>query len=165
MGVYESQEKMVVSAPDLCSIIDWNITCTGRKFGNCTIYLYLILNLMNREKHLETILVLVLALGVFFWLTDKTYLLLAAGILAFIGIFIPFLADKIHWAWMKLAHLMGYVMSKVLLTLIYVVVLLPLSFLSRTFGNKNGIRLKPGAQSYFKDRNFTYTKENLENVW
>lgn len=120
---------------------------------------------MNREKHLETILVLVLALGVFFWFTEKTYLLLAAGILAFIGIFIPFLADKIHWAWMKLAHAMGYVMSKVLLTLVYVVILLPLSFLSRAFGAKTGIRLKPGAKSYFEDRNFTYTKESLENVW
>ncbi|WP_395810640.1 SxtJ family membrane protein [Daejeonella sp.] len=120
---------------------------------------------MNRVKHLETILVLVLALGVFFWLTHNTYLLLAAGILAFIGIFIPFLADKIHWAWMKLAHLMGYVMSKVLLTLVYVLLLLPLAFLSRAFGNKNGIRLKSGAQSYFKDRNYTYTKESLENVW
>jgi uncharacterized membrane protein YcgQ (UPF0703/DUF1980 family) len=120
---------------------------------------------MNRVKHLETILVLVLALGVFFWLSHKTYLLLAAGIFAFIGIFIPFIADKIHLAWMKLAHIMGYVMSKVLLTLVYVVVLLPLAFLSRIFGNKNGILLKPGAQSYFKDRNYTYTKESMENVW
>ncbi|SKB93068.1 hypothetical protein [Daejeonella lutea] len=120
---------------------------------------------MNREKHLETILVLVFALGIFFWLSQNAYLLLAAGILAFAGLFIPFLAGKIHWAWMKLAHVMGYVMSKVLLTVVYVVVLLPLSFLSRAFGKKNGIRLKPGAQTYFKDRNFTYTKESLENVW
>lgn len=120
---------------------------------------------MNRQKHLETILVLVLALGILFWLTHKTYLFLAAGILAFIGIFIPYISDKIHWAWMKLAHLMGYVMSKVLLTLIYLLILLPLAFLSRTFGSKNGINLKPGTQSCFKDRNFTYTKESLENVW
>lgn len=165
MGFYESQKKMVVGTTDFCSFIYWNIDCAGWKFGNCTIYLYLILNHMNREKHLETILVLVSALLVFFWLSHKPYLLLGAIILAIIGIFIPFLADKIHWAWMKLAHIMGYVMSKVLLTLVYVVVLLPLSFLSRAFGNKNGIRLKPGAQSYFKDRNFTYTKESLENVW
>ncbi|MEO6453485.1 MAG: SxtJ family membrane protein [Ginsengibacter sp.] len=120
---------------------------------------------MNKEKHLETILILVLALGIFFWITHKPYLLLIAGILAFIGVFIPLLAGKIHWAWMKLAHVMGYVMSKVLLTLVYVIVLLPLSFISRILGKKNGIRLKPGAKSYFTDRHFTYTKESLENVW
>ena len=56
-------------------------------------------------------------------------------------------------------------MSKVLLTVVYIVVLLPLSFLSRVFGKKNGIRLKPGVNSYFVDRNFTYTKESMENVW
>ena len=65
---------------------------------------------MNRQKHLETILVLVLALGVIYWFTNiknpvaGKYLLLAALILGVIGVFIPVVADKIHWAWMKLAH-------------------------------------------------------------
>ncbi len=91
--------------------------------------------------------------------------MLVASILASIGNFIPFLAVKIHWAWMKLAHVMGFIMSKVLLTIVYVVVLLPLSILAKAFGSKNGVRLKPGIGSYFIDRNFTYTKESMENVW
>lgn len=120
---------------------------------------------MNREKQLETILVLILALGVLFWIYGTVYFLWAAGILGLIGVFIPYVADKIHWAWMKLAHAIGFVMSKVLLTIVYVLVLLPLSFLSRVFGSKNGVALKPGSKSYYTERNYTYTKDSMDNVW
>jgi hypothetical protein len=120
---------------------------------------------LKREKHLETILVLVFALGIFYWIFRNASFLLAAGILAFIGIFIPIVADKIHIGWMKLAQAMGFVMSKILLTVVYVLVLLPLAFLSKMFGTKSSVRLKPGSGSYFVDRNFTYTKESMENTW
>lgn len=125
---------------------------------------------MNRQKHLETILVLVLALVVFYWLKHvkspetAKYILLAAVIVGLIGVFIPSLADKIHWAWMKLAHAMGWVMSKVILTLVFFVFLLPMALAKKFFG-KPTVQMKPGATSYYKERNFVYTKESLENVW
>ena len=120
---------------------------------------------MNRNKVLETILVLVLACGVFYWWFGKNpYLLLAGGILGVIGLFIPVLAEKIHWAWMKLAEGMGYVMSKVILTIVFVVFLVPISAISRMF-RKKSVAVKQDGASYFKERNFTYNKESLEHVW
>jgi hypothetical protein len=125
---------------------------------------------MNRQKHLETILVLVLALGVFYWFSHVKrpelgkYLLLSALILGLIGVFIPFLADKIHWAWMKLAHVMGWVMSKVILTLVFFVFLVPMALLMRVLG-KGNVQLKAGGKSYYKERNFLYDKDSLEHVW
>ena len=139
-------------------------------YSYCTIYLYLILSYMNRQKHLETILVLVLALLVFYWLKhDKSpetakYILLAAFIVGLIGVFIPALADKIHWAWMKLAHAMGWVMSKVILTIVFFVFLFPMAMAKKFFG-KPSVQMKAGGNSYYKERNFVYTKESLENVW
>ena len=125
---------------------------------------------MDRQKHLETILILVLALGVFYWFSHEKrpqvakYLLLAALIIGLIGVFIPYLADKIHWAWMKLSHVMGWVMSKVILSVVFFVFLLPISLLVKAFG-KGNMKLKTSGTSYYKDRNFVYTKESLENVW
>ena len=120
---------------------------------------------MDRGKQLETILVLVLALGVFYWFNRSEYILLAAGILAFSGLFVPYLARKIHWGWMKLALLLGSAMGKVLLTLVFVLFVLPLSFLSKLFRNKNGVLLHRKPDTYFVERNFTYTKDSIENVW
>lgn len=118
---------------------------------------------MERNKHLETIIVLVLALIVIYWVADNNrYLLWAAFGLGAIGVFIPYLAGKIHWAWMKLAHVLGYVMSKVMLTLVYVLVVVPMGIFSR---KKITMQLKQGTSSYFRERNYTYKKEDLENVW
>ena len=119
---------------------------------------------MNRSKHLETILVLVLALLVCYFLFGSTNWIKAAIGLGLIGLFIPFLAGKIHWLWMKLAHVLGYVMSRVLLSVIFFVILVPLAFFSRLAG-KNTVKLKKGGLTYFKERNFLYTKDSLENVW
>lgn len=125
---------------------------------------------MNRQKHLETILVLVLALGIFYWFSHEKrpelgkWLLLSALILGLIGVFIPILADKIHWAWMKLAHVMGWVMSKVILTAVFFVFLVPMALIVRAFG-KGNVRVKPGGSSYYKTRDFVYDKDSLEHVW
>lgn len=119
---------------------------------------------MNRTKVLETILVLVLALGVLFWFTKNPWLLLAAAILGVIGLILPGLAWQIHWGWMKLGEGIGFVMSRVILTLIFFIVLVPVAFLSRLAGKKT-ITMKPDGKYYFKDRNVTYTKESMENVW
>lgn len=164
MGFSESSEEMVASSANFRIAFNWNLNCTWRQFCNCSFYLHFILNHLKREKHLETILVLVFALGIFYWIFRNSYFLLAAGLLAFIGIFIPVLSDKIHLGWMKLGHALGFVMSKVLLTLVYIIILLPLAFLSKLFG-KTSVRLKPKMGSYFVDRNFTYTKESMENTW
>ncbi|HYF29755.1 MAG TPA: hypothetical protein VD993_01405 [Chitinophagaceae bacterium] len=116
----------------------------------------------NRIKHLETVLVIVLGLLVFYWIFETRYLLWAAFGVGFIGVFIPYLAAKLHWAWMKLAHGMGFVMSKVMLTLVYTLVVIPMGFFSR---KKITMQLKSGPGSYFRERNYTYKKEDLENVW
>jgi hypothetical protein len=120
---------------------------------------------MNRIKVLETILVLVLACGVIYWWFGRSpYLLLAAAIIGVIGLFIPYVAEKIHWAWMKLAEGLGYVMSKVILTIVFVVFLVPVSAVSKLF-RKKSIAVKSTGNSHFVERNYTYTKESLENVW
>lgn len=125
---------------------------------------------MDRKKHLETILVLVVALGFFYWFIHEKkpetgkYLLLAALVLGLIGIFIPFIADKIHWAWMKLAHVMGFVMSKVILTIVFFVFLFPMAMISRLFG-KGNVKLKREGSSYYKTRDFVYDKDSLEHLW
>lgn len=154
---------MVAGTGNYNSITYRNIIGFWWRLCSCSFYLYFVL-IMQRQKTLETILVLVGALLVFYFIFDLRLLLKIALVLAAIGIFIPFLAEKIHWAWMKLAHILGYVMSRVLLTLIYFIFVVPLAFFSRLAG-KNSVQLKAGQKSYFKDRNFRYDKGSLENVW
>ena len=109
-------------------------------------------------------LVLVLACMVFYRITNNKYLFELAIIVGAIGLFIPSLAEKIHFGWMKLAEGLGAVTSKIILTIVFFVILVPISFLFKAFG-KNAVQKKAGSHTYFKERNYTYTRESLENVW
>jgi len=148
-------------------ITNWNSYCFWWKFRIGSVYLHIVLNYslqMKSQKSTETILVLVLFQIVVFFYTQKPVWLYTAFALGLLGLLIPFAADKIHFAWMKLAQMLGYVMSRVLLTLIFFLFLLPLSILSKLF-SKNSIIARPKGDSYFKERNFIYTSESLENLW
>jgi len=134
-----------------------------RSFRVSTIRIYFIL-MKKREKSIDTCLTLVLALIVLYKIYKQEYLLLIALIIGMIGLLIPSLAQKIHWVWMKLAEALGFVMSKLLLTVIFFIVLLPLSSFSDLRKN-NQVKRKSKKDSHFVTRNFMYNPESMENMW
>jgi hypothetical protein len=117
-----------------------------------------------RVKTLETILVFILALLIGYYFNKHPYWLVAAAALACTALLFPALAQMIHTGWMKLGETMGLITSKIILTLIFFVVLVPLSWLAARF-RKPVMKMKPGAGSVFKSRNFTYTAKSMEDMW
>ncbi len=119
---------------------------------------------MRWSKSKETILVLVLAILVWHRISRHVWLLWVAAGLVLIGLFVPVLADVIHRAWMKLSVILGAVTSRILLTVIFFVVIVPLGQISRLFG-KNELLVSPGQDSLFKIKDHLYTREDLEQPW
>lgn len=118
----------------------------------------------KKEKSLETLLVLVGALIVIFWVSSKKIYLLVALLLIFIGIISPFLSAKISGAWLKLAELIGSVMSKIILSLVFFIILVPIALLYR-LTKKNPLFLKRQEGSYYIIRNKQYSPKDIENIW
>lgn len=108
-------------------------------------------------------LAFVIMLGIVYWLTKDHWWLLAALVLGMTGLLFKGLSEKICMLWAKLSHAIGSVVNNVILTIVFIFVLIPLSFLSKAF-KKKAANSRMG-DSYFKTRNTTYTKENLENIW
>ena len=122
----------------------------------------------NREKELETILTLCVALVVLFFVTKKqhAYYLTLSVVLGLIGMFSKYLTAKISWAWLKLGEMMGAVMSKVILSAVFFLFLFPIAMLARFFSKNNSLQLKKTlVDSYYFTRNHKYEKKDLENVW
>ena len=87
-------------------------------------------------------------------------LLLAAGLFA------PPLARGIHRLWMRLAVALGYVNSRVLLTLMYYGVFTPYRLGSRLAGRDPLRRRAPRGDSYWVERKRTrQTKEQFERLF
>ncbi len=118
---------------------------------------------MDKPKEMETVLVIVLGLIVLYMVKRWNGLLVAALVIGMACVLVPALARSFHWAWMRLSLLLGEVSGRVLLTVVYVLVLLPLSLVAR---RKSTIRRKASAAgSYFTERNHRYSKEDLTNPW
>lgn len=112
---------------------------------------------------LETILAFMIMLGVVYWLNKNPWWLLSALVLGVTALLFKKPAEKICLLWEKLTAVIGSVMNKVILTVVFIFILIPLSFLSKTF--KRRTASDGMGTSYFRERNTTYTKEHLENIW
>ncbi|MDO8952744.1 MAG: SxtJ family membrane protein [Draconibacterium sp.] len=119
---------------------------------------------MDKAKTLETSLVLTTAFLVIYLITGNNvflYLALAFGIS---GIFIKPLAEYIAIAWFKLADVLNYIISKIILGTLFFVVLFPVSVLYK-ISNKDKLRIKRSKNSMWIERNHTYSSSDLENIW
>ena len=90
----------------------------------------------------------------------------AALALAAAGLLAPALARRFHVLWMKLASALGYVNSRVLLTLLFYLVFTPYGFASRLFKRDPLNRRRPRGESYWTPRKATrQTREGFERLF
>jgi len=102
------------------------------------------------------------------WLFSKNaYWVYAAMLLLLIGMVVPVSMKPLAWAWFGLSHLLGQVMSRLLLGFVYLLLVLPMGLIRRLLG-KDSLRLKLWKQndaSCFVERPHVFTAENLKNPY
>jgi hypothetical protein len=129
-------------------------------------------NVTDREARKTTLIVagVLLALAALAWYRGReTTMAVTAGIavlLILIGFFVPPVAKLFHRFWYRLAFALGWVNSRILLTIIYFLIFVPYGVLSRLFGrdplNIRGQRL----ESYWHKREKTrQTAEQFERLF
>jgi hypothetical protein len=116
----------------------------------------------DRYKNILVIVTGLLAIALVFKIYWLLLLVLAIGA---VSIFFPVAAKGIEWAWLKLALALGWVNSRILLSVIYFVFLLPIAWISRLFTRDPLLLRKKKTSSLFVTRNHLYTKKDLENIW
>lgn len=119
---------------------------------------------MDRNKSLETSLVLTTGFLILFLIFGNGWLLYLALGFGITGIFIKPLAKYLAIAWFKLADILNFFVSKIVLGLLFFVVLWPVSMLYK-ISNKDKLRLKKEKESNWIDRSHIYSAEDLKNIW
>ncbi len=119
---------------------------------------------MKKEKALETCLVITTGFLLLYFVFQVKILLIIAFITGFTGIFIKPLAKLIAWLWHKMGDLMGLVISKIVLAVIFFFFLLPVALVYRLI-KKDTLMLKNKYNSFWTIRNYKYSKKDMENVW
>lgn len=119
----------------------------------------------SKSEPLKTVLVITIGLLVIYVLKSWSWALICAMAVAILGLLSPFLAIKIDFLWMKLAWLLSLVVPNILLSAIFFLVLTPIAFFSKIFGEKNPLFLKNTEKSLFIERNKTFEKSTFEKPW
>ncbi len=107
---------------------------------------------MNTRKIIEGGLAYILiALLLFFWL-DKTWLLYIATSILVLIMIVPRVFQPLSWFWYTLTGYLGKLVSRVLLSVIFLVLVTPMGLLRKVMG-KDNLKLKDfkktGGSSFF----------------
>jgi hypothetical protein len=120
---------------------------------------------MDHRKNLETCLVIVTGLLIIFLIKDWKPLLIAAVIIGFTGVFLERPASWITWLWYKIADILGKIVPKVILSLVFYLFLFPISVLSRMF-RRSSLGVNEGNRnSIWINREHTFSKDDLIKPW
>jgi hypothetical protein len=107
--------------------------------------------------------------GLVLWRKGQAGLIpIAIGAVIFLaGLVWPKSLALLYKAWMGLSLVLGFIMSHIILALVYYVVLTPIGFFMRLLG-KDPLRLTfdPGADSYWRKReNKEWSKESYDKMF
>lgn len=119
----------------------------------------------GNTETLKTILVITLGFLVIYIIWDIRWALYIALGVSLAGSISNFLAKQIHFIWMKLSWLLGLIVPKILLTVIYYFVLFPIALISKVFRNKTNIIKSRKVKSLFVDYEKKIMAESFEKPW
>ena len=105
-------------------------------------------------------IILMVISGLLHWEGKESYqILLTMGIVLFgLGVVMPVLLKPIYWIWMIFATILGWFMTRVILSLLYYGTMTPISLVSRLFG-KQFLELK------WNKKDSTYWNYSSKNIF
>jgi hypothetical protein len=95
----------------------------------------------------------------------REYFIYAAVLIGVLSLMFDAVGDLILQGWMKIAEVLGYVNTRILMSLIFFLFLTPFAWLQKLFSRKNFLSLKDEGQSVFHVRNHEYQPEDFDNIW
>lgn len=110
---------------------------------------------------------IMLLFGVLFpWLGERpvpNWVLIAGGSIYLLALIIPIVLFPVHWLWMKLGAVLGWINTRILLSLIFYLVLLPAGLFMRLFGKDPMARRFDSSASSYRIASKPIASKNLEN--
>lgn len=119
---------------------------------------------MDKKNVSATGTVIITGLLVIFLLTEKSWIIPATVAVGAIFILPNPFATLIHKGWMALAKALGWIMSKLILSLLWFIILTPLAFIYRLTGHDE-LQMKKDKNSQFSDCQKEYSAADFEKPW
>lgn len=122
---------------------------------------------VDQNQAKDTGLALVLVLLIIGHFRDKPALMLPAIGILLLSMTFPLVFSPLAWMWFGLSRILADIVSRALLTLLFLVVVIPVALIRRLFG-ADPMRLKAwknSGDSVLKERDHTFSAEDLERPY
>lgn len=122
---------------------------------------------ITKEQSRDTGMAMVLLLLLAFAFRRRAEFVYAAMALHVLNMLAPQLFRPVAVVWLGLSHALGTVVSKIVLSIVFFLVVLPIGFLRRING-KDSLKLrvfKANDESVMIERNYTFTARDLERPY
>ena len=120
---------------------------------------------MDDRKSKDTGMAMVLLLLILGHFLKLPLLYTAAIPVLVIAMVCPVVFKPLAFLWFGLAMLLGFIMSRIILSLIFFILVFPTGLIRRLMGKDSmGLKLwKKGKESVFKKREYTFVSEDIKN--
>lgn len=122
----------------------------------------IIVTKFSQVQLLETSLVIVILSVILGTVQERQIWLIAATIVAGIGLLLPRLLYPVAVVWFSLGNVLSLVISPILLTMVFLLIITPIGIIRRWLGH-DSLQLKKRSDSVFKERNHVFSATDLKN--
>lgn len=119
----------------------------------------------NNPNTALTVLTIIVGLLVVNYFVKSEVVLWIAIAIGILSILSSWIRDIIHFLWMKLAELLGLIVPKIILSLVFFLIVTPLGIFSRWLSPKEQLILKNDRKSTFFEIDKTFEKSFFEKPW
>jgi hypothetical protein len=127
-------------------------------------------NIPNSNKDIKSFgitigIVLLIISGLLMYYNKESYQLIVIIASTFIGLglIIPIMLKPFYFVWMTFAAILGWVMTRIILSLVFYFIMTPISFLTRLFGEDFLALKRKNFNSYWNHRdNSTELNQDYE---
>jgi len=119
----------------------------------------------NENRATLTVLTISTSLLVFHFITKWDWPVIASLIIGIAGVISPIAATKIEYVWKALTKLLGLIVQRLILILIFFLILFPVALASRLFAKRDPLQLFVDSSSTFTDIHKPFEKRTFENPW
>ena len=106
------------------------------------------------------VLIMIAALLFYFEKSSTIYFAIIGGLLFVTGLVIPQILKLLNKVWMGLAIILGYFMSRLILTVLFYLVITPISLIAKLVGKKfMKLKFDKSANTYWEKRSIIEKKQ------
>jgi len=119
----------------------------------------------NKNSPTLTVLTISMSLLIVHFITKWDWPVIASLIIGIAGVISPKVGLKIEYVWKALTELLGFIVQRLVLTLIFYLILFPIALAAKLFSKRDPLQLSNNSSSTFMDINKSFDKKEFEKPW